>query len=485
MPKRPNIIVLILDALRARNVSCYGYERRTTPYLDRFAAKNALFRRAFSPATWTVPSHASMLTGLYVSQHRIESLEADRRFNEEIVTLPEALGTAGYRTAAFSQNMLFGPQNHLERGFDEFHAIDDLLKSRWTSRQIVKLSDRSTRPWGLAARYLRKMIAPRRLLDSAADWIGRAGSQPFFLMANVLAPHFPWTVPPGIMLRERLLHPRYLLKRDYLTLKEQWKFNSGRRAVTDAHRRCWRRLYDASVVHADREIGRFLERLRGTSRWQDTVVVVTSDHGEMLGDYRDIVGHMLTLHDNLIRVPLVVRHPDFAGGRTVEGVVQTLDLYSSILEWAGAAGPNIPEAQLERPSLSRAMERSQDAGGYAFAEEDYSDSYDVLGKLRQSNPAMEPDRFPQRQIAVRSATHKYIWCDDRPAELYDLTADPNEESNLINGNAPQRSAVLAELESQLVRWRGGLQVFPPEAPESPAEMDEVVMQRLRSLGYVL
>jgi len=95
LPSRPNIILLILDTLRAKNMSCYEYPLRTTPHLDAFASENTLFLRAFSPATWTVPSHASMLSGLYLSQHRIENIQMTRRFHPDIVTLPVALRSVG------------------------------------------------------------------------------------------------------------------------------------------------------------------------------------------------------------------------------------------------------------------------------------------------------------------------------------------------------------------------------------------------------
>ena len=123
---KPNIIVIILDALRAKNVSCYGYNKRTTPNLDGFAADNVLFHRAFTTSTWTIPTHASMLSGLYLSQHRIENVKGDRRFNDAIITLPQALREEGYTTAAYSQNMLFSPQHHFE-DFDIFNTLDERL----------------------------------------------------------------------------------------------------------------------------------------------------------------------------------------------------------------------------------------------------------------------------------------------------------------------------------------------------------------------
>lgn len=484
MNRRPNIIVLILDTMRARNMSSYGYPLRTTPRIDAFAEEAVLFRRAISAATWTIPSHASLLSGLYISQHRLESIKGDRRFNEAIVPLPAALSRHGYRSAAFSQNMLFSPSNNLDGGFDEFHDVEELLGRGTLTGVVRRMADAGGR-LRLPARYLRKLIAPRVVLDAMYDWVGaRPDERPFFLFANILAPHFPWTVPPLLVPRGGGFKLSYLLKSDFLTLKRQWEYNAGKRSFTEEHRRAWQQLYDAAVRHVDREIGRFLARLRRLPGWENTIVVITADHGELMGDYRDIVGHMLCLNDRLIHVPLIVRHPDFPAGTKVEGVVQTLDLYTSALEWAGCPTDGIPAAQLQRPSLSRAIDAPADAGGVAFAEEDYSDSYDVIDRLLEVNPSMDPARYPRQQIAARSATHKYVWYDDRPAELFDLQADPDELHDRVASQAPADQRALAELQEALAAWRARLERFPPRVVEDVAEADEATISRLRGLGYV-
>lgn len=484
MTKRPDIVVVILDSLRASNVSAYGYELETTPFLDSFAADNILFRRAISPATWTVPSHASMLTGLYVSQHRVESLEADRSFNADIVTLPAALGAQGYRVAAFSQNMLFSSSNHLDAGFETFTEVDDVF-STTTLRGLARLSEASTSAVRLPARYLRKMIAPRLVFDRAYDWItAESGETPSFLFVNVLAPHFPWTVPPRELLRGERVNPKYLARSEFVTLKRQWDFNAGLREVTDEHVRVWRSLYDAAVRQADREVRRFVERLRRARTWDNTIVVLTSDHGEMLGE-GGIVGHVLTLRDKLIQVPMIVRHPDHRGGAVVEGVVQTLDLYPSVLDWAGVPGDSVPPAQLQRPPLSRAIENASDPTGYAFAEEDYTDSYKLIDKLLSVNPGMDPHLYPPAQTCVRSATHKYVWYADRPPALFDLVADPGEEHDRLgDGGDGNDEAIASPLRDALDAWRTNLEIFPPVSSDDEREMDEDTMKRLRALGYV-
>lgn len=481
---QPNIVVLVLDSLRAAELGCYGYTRATTPNLDAFARSEAvLFKRAFSPATWTVPSHASLLTGLYVSQHRVESIEADRRFNEAIVTLPELLRRGGYRTAAFSHNPLFSPARGHGDGFDEFHEMDDLAAGHRGARLLGQAVNRSGGVFRTIAQYGRRTLVPAVVLDASLHWIGeQRPGQPYFLFANLLAPHYPWAVPFRMLLRAGALQPRDL-KREFLTLKNHWRFNAGLAPVTEAHRAAWRRLYDAATMHVDQVVGAFLRRLRERG-WEDTIVVVTSDHGEMLGEHRGIVGHVLTLHDNVTHVPLIVRRPGYRGGEEVEAVVQTLDLYPTLAEWAGVSTEGVPAAQLQRPSLSTAVEQPEPDGRLAFAEEDYSDSYDVLAKLRGVNPALDLDGYPVVQRMVRSRTHKYVSYGDGRGELYSLVDDPGEERNLLSGDGGAEQSVLAELQRELSTWHESLELFPPRDAGVEEAMDEVTEERLRALGYI-
>jgi arylsulfatase A-like enzyme len=270
---------------------------------------------------------------------------------------------------------------------------------------------------------------------------------------------------------------------DFVNLRT-FPFNSGKRQVTAEHREIWRIFYDAAILHVDRLVGRFLKRLQQWSGWHDTIVVITADHGEMLGEHRDIVGHTLTLHDNIIHVPLLVRHLAYSTAIGVERVVQTLDLFPSILQWTGCATTAVEPAQLQRAPLSAAIHNAGDGGGLAFAEEDHTDSYNVLDGLLKVNPSMDLARYPQQQIAVRSATHKYTWYDSGPGELYNMVSDPDERDNLIASSQETDQALKHELHQHLLTWRVQLRDFPPR-PAGRALTDlPAVAERLRALGYL-
>ena len=481
--KSPNIILIVLDAVRARNVSAYGYLQETTPFLDEFAAGNLLFNRAISPATWTIPTHASLLSGLYLSQHRLETLKGDRRFNPHIRTLPDLLSENGYQTAAFSQNILFSGQHYLADGFREFYHLEDFLNLPRRKAQ----NQRKRRMFGAdgaVTGYLRKLRGPRLLFDKMTRWLNALDDEtPAFLMTNITNAHYPWAPPLDLLLPKLGSDIGNVCKRDFVTL-DPFRFNSGISQVTDTHRRMWLAFYDAAIMHVDREVGRFLRRLSRWEGWSNTIVIITADHGELLGDYRDIVGHTLSVTDKLIHVPLMIRHPDYLGGISVEGVVQTLDLLASIVHWLGLEPQNIAPAQLQRPPLANAVANAADHGGIAFAEEDYTDGYDVIGGLQRVNPEMDAYKYPRQQIAVRSATHKYIWFDDRPGEFYDLLTGPAEEHNILDSGIAAQLPSLLSLQDALASWRSNLELLHAWDVPDVYQMDTDVRARLRELGYV-
>ena len=144
------------------------------------------------------------------------------------------------------------------------------------------------------------------------------------------------------------------------------------------------------------------------------------------GEHRTVVGHTLSLHDDLIHVPLIVKHPGRDAGTRVPEVVQTLDLYRTILGWTGTSLDGLPPAQVELPSLDEPL-----PDRVAIAEEDYTDSWNVVARLQELNPSLSETAYPFSQRAARSATHKLVEYETGPGELYDLRAGPGERSNLL------------------------------------------------------
>ena len=475
--KYPNIIVLILDAVRARNLSAYGYPERTTPHIDAFAQRHLLFERAFTTSTWTIPTHKSLLSGLYLSQHGINSMDANVIFNEHVVPLPEALREIGYFTAGFSQNLLFSPHFRFD-SFDEFHTPKTLNgKPAVVDTARTPPADRS--PLGSLRRYAHKTSSLASYVRFMEEWItARPLRTPFFLVANISHVHAPWAPAPVILLKKLKGLVPLLFNPDFSSPRP-FDFNSRKKSVTDRHRQVWTRLYDAALIHTDLEIGRFLDRLERWPGWPDTIFILTADHGEVLGDHNDIVGHTLTLNDRIMHVPLILKHPDYRRYGRVQGVVQTIDLYSSILRWNNFSG--VPAAQLRRPSLDSAISSPEAVDGIAIAEEDYTGDYDVISGLLKVHPKMDPDLYPRRQTAFRNAKYKLMEYDVWPATLFDLQTDPVEAFGFTTARPDGCLATIQAMEAELKRWRADLEIFPPRGTRPHTAL---ITQRLRDLGYL-
>lgn len=418
-----------------------------------------------------------MLSGLYLSQHRIENVKRTRSFHHEIVPLPKALNNAGYRSAAFSHNPLFSPSHHFDY-FDEFYSPDKSFTAPSWAR-TVRETGSLPKLAQVAVSYLEKMERPRRLFHDMLTWVDHQ-EKPFFLMANLVNIHYPWSPPPNFLFQELGRNVRYLASSE-MRVPRPWHFNAKRLQLTERQQRIWTQLYNASIRHVDQELGRFVRRMKKLKAWKNTIMVITADHGELLGEHNGIVGHTLSLNDRIMHVPLILRHPDRIESRVVETVVQTVDLYASVLAWAQAATADIPRAQLQCPPFSETM--SQARSRFAFAEEDYTDSYDILGALGRVNPAFDaPAIYPERQVAVHDGAYKMIWKNRGASELYNLNDDPLEQMNLA-GKEQFRSR-LEQFKTALALWEKDKKLFPPQESAPDGADDPQMMAQLRSLGYV-
>lgn len=303
----PNMLLVILDVQRARNMSCYGYELETTPNIDRVASEGTLFLRCISPGIWTLPSHASMFTGRYIRGHGVGA-----SYNYKPVeryTLTEILKAKGYRTVGFCVRghrwARYGIRD--DRGFDEFHTV-----SFSTFEESVEVGSAGT-------------------LSLAMDWIAEhRDRQPLFMFINCLEPLS--YVPPE---KFREIFARGLTLEEARGLQPDVRLvRMGREQVSERRWRLLRSLYDGETACLDHRLGRFFDFLREEGLMDKTLLIVTSDHGDEQGEhYPPHIAHQLHLYQPGIHVPLIARHPDlFPEGLRVEKIVQTLDIYPTILE---------------------------------------------------------------------------------------------------------------------------------------------------------
>lgn len=476
MSDRPNIILLVMDSARASNMSCYGYERTTTPNLDRLAQEGTLYEKAISTGCWTLPVHVSLFTGLYPLSHGVTI--SKNALPDGFPLLAGRLNELGYETACFSNNAYVSDITNLTQQFD---VVDDVWRTTnprgikrskmWRLRKRLEQYGPVAKPVIALASQLQRVRAflkrqkPRkdkgaRLTNQKITaWLqeSRDAGKPFFLFLNYMEPHEPYNPPHPY-------HRRFMPKRFSSRRVAQVGNNKDvieRRSETGRYKddlEIIRALYDGELSYLDYRIGQLTDLLKSLNILDDTALIVTSDHGESLGEHEHI-GHRMTLYEPLIHVPLIIRYPArFSAGRRVKQLVSLIDLYPTMLELAGA-GPDATKLNGVYSLLD--IDTLEKERPYVIAENTAPKSMDsVVARV------------------VRTERYKYIWKSDGEHELYDLWEDGRETINLID-RCPD---VAGELQEQLAAWMDA--VGSERVATSEAYYESEIQEHLQKLGYV-
>jgi arylsulfatase A-like enzyme len=523
---RPDIILIVLDTLRADRLSCYGYPRETSPHIDAFAAESTLFERAISPAQWTIPAHASLFTGEYPTTHLTTQIY-DRHSRDQIM-LAEVLRREGYRTVSFCNNPLLGVvENNLDRGFEEVYNYGGALPNRPAiadarprrSGQLVHrvermlrhitapLQDRFARsnamlriaaiPW-LVPLWQRYANFKGNTALSLRDLVGylrtrrhRGTEQSLFVFVNLMETHLPYSPPPRFV---RRFAPYYRkdrqareFMRNYNRMPFRWMMPLSE-PLTELQDRVLNDLYDAEVAYEDHLLCRLFAYLNRPKVRDNTLVVITSDHGEGLNRH-DFVGHSLVAYDDLVRVPLIVRFPQQRyRGMRVSTPVSTRRFFHTAVEAAGirlsgydtGRAGNTP-VNLTTTSLTRALDGPDPEGGIVFSEAYTPET--LIALIKGEEPELI-DSFRCRQMrrAAYRGGYKLITVGDKPDELFDVFSDPDELDNLI----AEKPKVATELDALLTAFVAEAERRRPANMEAARLRldDEQVAERLRGLGYI-
>ncbi len=412
----PNVIVIVVDTLRADHLSSYGYERDTSPFMDSLAAQGVRFENAISPSSWTQPSHASMLTGRYTYEHQAETTPLDDTFP----TIGEVMQANGYRTGGFSANTLFFTrrQGH-GRGFlhfeDNYQSAPDAFFNSSLYGFIFDF-------YGLR-KALNYEGVPTRVLASdinrsVLDWIDRDSDRPFFVFMNYFDVHDPYTPPePYRSKYASTPNPGGLIN----GFVERYS-----PSLTPEQIQTEIEAYDGSISYVDDEIKNLFDELEARGLLDDTIVIVTSDHGESLGEH-GLLQHSASLYLDEIHVPLIVWNPAYVpSGKTVDTPVSLTSLPSTILSLVNAKEDPFPG-----PSLAVLI-----SGDDAPAEWP-----DPISELTQMEGATEIN--PSTHGAMKSvigSEMQYILHEKFGEELYNWRDDPQELNNLAD-DASARSAL--------------------------------------------
>ncbi|EMA30477.1 sulfatase [Haloarcula japonica] len=308
-----NIILLSADALRADHLSCYGYHRETSPVLDEFAKESIRFENAYSASSHTREAVPALLTGEYPD---VAINDSYRLATETVAT---QLSEAGFETGGFHSNPFVSRAYGFDQGFDEFD--DDL---HFGQHKLVALAQRA-----LDKLRNRHYARAEEINERSLSWIDSLGAdEPFFLWNHYMDTHGPYEPPEEYA---TLYADRKLAGRDAQSLYQRAIDEPD--SITDEERQLLIDLYDAEIRYNDKHIGEFLEELQNRDLLEDSLIVVTADHGDAFGEH-GYYEHPRYLHDEITRVPLFVREPEKAD-RTVETPVSTLDIVSTFKQIIG------------------------------------------------------------------------------------------------------------------------------------------------------
>ena len=466
-PGAPDVVVIVLDTVRAENVSTYGYRRETAPALDALAAEGALFLDATSPSTWSLPSHASLFTGRYPSSH---GAHAEHRYLDgRYPTLADALERGGYETFCFTANAWISDGLGLTRGFA---WQDESLRARGGAALGFSFIHRVLDALGLQEADKGGDVVAGRFEDWARARPADA-ERPAFVFLNFIEAHFPYHQLPRDALHRFTDLPYGALRKLSLDLLGQ-QFGGPGRPLEEAAGPA-RDMYDGGVVYASELVSRVVEALRARGTLDRTVLVVLADHGEVLGERAGFFGHGPSLYQETVGVPLLVRYPPrIPAGARIQTPVSTVGVFATVLDLAEL--PALPTLQVGS-LVSLARGEGNDAGP-------------ILSELHQAARMGAEREWPDPQMnprvryrLLREGSLKLVATSEGNHLLYDLAVDPNETRDL----APERPMELARMTARLeqVREELGLPALdaPTAAGDGVPELDEATRAQLRALGY--
>jgi arylsulfatase A-like enzyme len=423
------VLLVMLDTVRADHLSTYGYERETSPNLTRLAAGGVRFDHVVSTAPWTVPSHASLMTGqvpaVHGAHHESWVLSADA------VTLSERFRKEGWRTGGFSANPFVGRPTRLDQGFDHF--------------QRIRGSGEGVSAGGL-------------------DFIA-AGPEPWFVFLNYMEAHMPYTAVPSDAIRRYWPEKGAALRK--VVLQQQlakFRYACGLEKPQPEKIEQLVAAYDGAITHLDALLGKLFDALE--DRRARTLIVVLSDHGELLGEH-GYVEHQFSLLEPLLRVPLILSLPGrIPAGEVIESPISLTDVHGMILRVAGLEPGGGPDDPL---GLRNTSDRDLLAEYYRPGR--------VLKRFEKQAPECAL-RLDRRLTSVRRGALKLVWSSDGSRWLYDLESDPGEQRNL----AAERPDLVADL-VPAVEDRRALARKSPVSEAAPI-LDAEAREQLRDLGYL-
>ncbi|MFC1668731.1 sulfatase [Chlamydiota bacterium] len=486
MKSKPNIILLILDTARAQNFSCYGYSKETSINIDRISQEGILFENAISSSPWTLPAHASIFTGMYPSIHGCN--ETHTFLPKNVLTLPVFLKTLGYKTYGVSSNSWISNDFGFENGFDVFIRVWQLLQHE---TNLAHPSYRGVNKYKRAIGLLNQGNITTNIIngiygkyfsrkyDYGAKRINRIlarlirndfrQNQPFFLFVNYLEPHLKYK-PPDPFIRQFL--PKGISKRAALTVNQDaWRYMGGEISMSLLDFEILKALYDAEIAYLDFRIGEVYRLLKESKLLDNTVLIITSDHGENLGEY-NLMDHQYSLYDTLLKIPLILKLPGVQmRGERVTHVVESMDIFSTIINvleidkkymTSKIPGKNLFEKEVNRTVLS-----------------EYLAPHPDISTISKLYPNSKFSLYDKNLIALRTNEWKIIVSSSGETKLFNIHTDSHEKKDL-SSTFPE---VCKRLEKKVLEWKKNN--WLRDNSKETLNISPETKKQLEALGYFM
>jgi len=438
--KPPRGIILIsLDTLRADHLGIYGYHRDTSPSIDAFAKESIVFEHAVVQSPWTLPSHMSIMTSLYPSFHGVTTLK--KRLANEHVTLAELLQKGEYRTAAFTDGAYMRAEFGFDQGFDIYDG------KRW-------------------------LIGIAEILPKVKKWLNKNKSKPFFLFIHCYDIHSPYNPPPPY---NNIFHDFTYTGHLIPSLKNMGAARWNKLKVNDEDLRHIMALYDGGIRYTDKKIGEFLSYLQYSGLEDQSLIIITSDHGEEFKEHGSFLHWQLYYRPNL-HVPLIMRIPNYPKKEIkIKELVQSIDLLPTILEIAGLA----PHPKAQGRSLLPLIKRNKNFFNRSLWKAFHLFKKDSIISFAETTieSFLEPFLGKDRNISIITDDYQMIHdLKSQSTQLFNLKADPLAKNNIAKDHANISKRLLSQLEEVY-------SVTPPyKAPI--ITLDEQTHEQLEALGYI-
>ncbi len=465
-----NVVLIVLDALRYDHLSQNGYARETTPQLDALAAEGVVFENAQAQAPWTKPSTATILTSLYPSTHGVNPMAS--AVPPSVALLPEMLRRYGFRTAVFTANYFITPEFGFDRGTEHFYSSRAPRLPQLMLGHLLALTGDRVRPLGTIVEALVKLerttrgggapaggLSAEGLVRAFWTWSHGIGNDRFFAYLHFMEPHAPYNPPAPY---DRLFMPEHLVGRPKVINFPEFTgflpFDPGRPASADSLASMIA-LYDGGIRLADYWVGELVRDLKQRGLFENTLILVTADHGEEFYDHGGW-GHGQSLYEELLHVPLILCGPEMepARSRRLPNVVRHVDLVPTILDVCGLPVPEELAGQSLLPIVRG--EEPEEPARPVYSEVDFGGH--GARSLREGG----------RKVirAQRGADGRRF--------AFDLAADPGEQEDLVTGAAPWP----AEMFPRLDEFHAS--AARNAAPGVSITIDEATRERLRAIGYL-